>query len=79
MSVENIKAMRVEIDGLFQKVMDSKSRTETITPGFNFDLYVMAEGAVFLKLKEAKMWLGVLLEAMNLPFPKELADKAEAK
>ncbi len=77
-SVDQIKAMRVEIDALVQKTMHQQELgyEENVVLA-DMTLYHTAEYQAGVKLKEAKMWLGVMLEARGTPFPPELADKAK--
>jgi hypothetical protein len=72
-SVDEIKALRVEVDALIQKVeMGGKHETQTLT-----DLYDLASYQARVALIGAKMWLGKMLEGLDNPFAAELADKAE--
>lgn len=78
-TVEEIKTFRVEIDSLIQRAVFlylpyAESGKDFATRNI---LRNLAPQEVFLALKEAKMWLGCCLEAMNTPFPTELADKAQ--
>ena len=72
-----IKEKRVEIDAIMQFVSkEQELGTQGIT---NKDerLYDMAIYQTIVHLKNAKMWLGVMLEGRGTPFPVELADKAK--
>ncbi len=71
-SPEEIKALRVEVDAIMQKV-------EHLALPYGNVPYVLkrlCEENVFEHLTEAKMWLGKCLEVIGTPFPAELADKA---
>lgn len=78
--VQPIKDFRKDIDALIQRV--SKNRP---VPGSRGDLvpndYIASDVArqVELKLIEAKMWAGKMLEALGNPFPPELADNAKSQ
>lgn len=74
--VDEIKAMRVQIDAAIQ-VTRTSGKLEA-PAGMDAELYFSAEGQVILRLIEAKMWCGKMLEALGNPFPAELADKAPA-
>ncbi len=79
-SVETVKGFRVEIDKLMQALEnESFEGTEDINKIENLDhrLHDTAVFTAFIKLTEAKMWLGKVLEAYNNPLPKEFADKHE--
>lgn len=68
-NVQAIKALRVEIDALVQKVK-AKADERPAKGGAEFTLS-------FRALQMAKMWLGKVLEEQGNPFPAELADKAK--
>ena len=74
-SVEEIKALRVETDALIQKVEKGGTHEAQVQT----DLYSAAEYQTRIKLIEAKMWLGKMLEGLNNPFPAELADKSNVQ
>jgi hypothetical protein len=62
------------------KMMDTVTRANTKdTPtGSILGGYTHFEAEIVrAKLIEAKMWAGKMLEALDNPFPPELADKAE--
>lgn len=73
MTVEEIKAFRVEVDALIEKSL------KIVLPYGNgvYLLKKLCEEKVFEHLTEAKMWLGKCLEASGNPFPAELADKSK--
>lgn len=73
--VAKIKQFRKEIDANIVK-------SEAITLGFPEEktLILMSTrelSLVRIKLQEAKMWAGKILEVIGTPFPAELADKAD--
>lgn len=65
---ENIKALRVEIDAVTQKVREMADRRP---PKGGAELTLS-----FRSLQMAKMWLGKVLEEMGSELPAEYADKA---
>lgn len=65
---ENIKALRVEIDAVTQKVREMANR-RPLKGGAELTLS-------FRSLQMAKMWLGKVLEEMGSELPAEFADKA---
>ena len=72
-----IKEFRQQIDALIQRVplfynLDNKN--EIIINNFSSKEPLTQ---VRLKLVEAKMWAGKILESLGNPFPPELADKAK--
>lgn len=73
-TVEEIKALRVQIDAAIQ-VARTRGQADAADT-LDHDLYYTAEGQAIIKLIEAKMWCGKMLEALGTPFPAELADKA---
>ena len=78
-TVEQIKAKRVEIDAILQFVRkEQELGVEGITNA-DEQLYDIAGYQTIVNLKEAKMWLGVMLEGRGTPFPAELADKANVQ
>lgn len=70
-----IKQFRKDIDALIQKVTSDYTKPPVVgslVGGYtNFEIT-----QVRIKLIEAKMWAGKMLEALDNPFPAELADKA---
>jgi len=75
-SEDQIREKRIEVDALIQ-VFDRQKEFGTHTEGNKDDhLYWLASHEVFINLKNAKMWMGVMLEARGTPFSAELADKA---
>lgn len=79
-SVDEIKALRVEVDALIQKVEDYGTHdVAEVSPSGNAqtsDMYDLASYQARVALILAKMWLGKMLEGLGNPFPIELADKA---
>jgi len=70
------KQFRKEVDGLIQRV--TRDNTKETPTGSILGGYTYFESeTVRTKLIEAKMWAGKMLEALDNPFPPELADKAE--
>lgn len=76
-NVEEIKALRVEVDALIQKVTNEQENGHEDVPIDNWELRNIASYQTLVHLTDAKMWLGKMLEGAGNPFPKELADKAE--
>lgn len=74
-SVDEIKALRVEVDALVQKIETGGMHDAQVTT----DLYDLASYQARVSLISAKMWLGKMLEGLNNPFPPELADKANVQ
>ena len=68
-----IKAFRQEIDALIQRVSTPKT-PDTLVPNEFQTQEAVAQ--VRINLTNAKMWSGKILEALDNPFPPELADKA---
>lgn len=73
-TVEELKALRVDVDSLIQKINAEPSADAPQT--LDFSLYSMSHYQADIKLREAKMWIGKMLEGLGNPFPPELADKA---
>jgi len=74
-SVEMIKELRMKVDYLIQSMQSEQeqgSKTEIVK---DWELYSMSAYQVIVKLIEAKMWMGKMLEAKGNPFPPEFADK----
>lgn len=73
-----IKEFRQQIDALIQRVLciyNDAPKGAILVHAFQVR---EPRDQVRLKLTEAKMWAGKMLEALGNPFPPELADKAEA-
>lgn len=72
-----IKDFRKEVDSLIQRVTNDNSRYAR-EDDINPHTYKTREprDQVRIHLINAKMWAGKILEALDNPFPKELADKA---
>lgn len=74
-TIEAIKALRVQIDAVMQ--VAESAGTADAPESYSPKMYWSAEHQVFLKLAEAKMWAGKMLEGLGtIPYPVELADKA---
>ena len=72
-----IKEFRQSIDALIQRVPQSYSNPAPENALLiNTFAAKEARDQVRLKLIEAKMWAGKMLEGLGNPFPAELADKA---
>ena len=71
-----VKQFRKEIDANIQKA-------EEMLSGYPKDILHMScareISLVRTKLQEAKMWAGKILEVIGVPFPPELADKANVQ
>lgn len=74
-SVEEIKVMRVSVDAMIQNLAFEKQTHEAT--GTENRVYDFAVYQAEIKLIEAKMWLGKMLEGLGNPFPANLADKAK--
>lgn len=74
---EEIKALRVAIDAVIQLAEKEEKAVKPMSE-YNFDLYSTAHYQVRINLIQAKMWAGKMLEGLGMPFPKELADRADA-
>lgn len=77
-----IKDFRKAVDALIQRSTRPYNQREQVSGsicfgGYGAPLTSQAEEQVRLKLTEAKMWAGKMLEGLGNPFPAELADKAE--
>ena len=74
----SIKELRKSIDALIEvnsyQYGQERTGKEIIINDFKTK---EVQKIVALKLTEAKMWAGKMLESLGSPFPKELADKAE--
>lgn len=74
----SIKDLRKQIDGLIEinsyQHNNERNGKEIIVNDFKTR---EVQKIVAMKLTEAKMWAGKMLETLGSPFPKELADKAE--
>jgi hypothetical protein len=79
-NVEEIKALRKQVDALIQAVEahGTHDEADVFQPTADINLYGTANYQAHIKLVEAKMWLGKMLEGIGNPFPAELADKAES-
>ena len=73
-SIEEVKAMRVSVDALIQGLAIEKQNHEAT--GNETRTYDFANYQAEIKLIEAKMWLGKMIEGLGKPFPAELADKS---
>lgn len=78
LTVEDVKALRVQADALIQEIENALTNKNTpeASTDFNYYLYSMASYQAQRAAMEAKMWLGKMLEGLGNPFPAELADKA---
>jgi hypothetical protein len=77
-----IKEFRKSVDALIEK--STRHPTSAVSGsicfhGYGAPLTTQAEDQVRLKLTEAKMWAGKMLEGLGNPFPAELADKANVQ
>jgi hypothetical protein len=74
-----IKEFRKEVDTLIRRVTKPEPNQEASGKEIIPHAYKTNEAVtqVRIKLVEAKMWAGKILEALGNPFPPELADKAE--
>jgi hypothetical protein len=73
-SVEELKGMRVECDALYRKLNTGGTHRDIHPVDGQLESMAMYQACV--KLIEAKMWLGKVIEGMGNPFPAKLADNA---
>jgi hypothetical protein len=74
-----IKQFRKDVDALIQRTTRPEPQQETVTGNIRGVYAYFETEQVRIKLIEAKMWAGKILEALGNPFPAELADKAEVR
>ncbi len=74
-SIEELKALRVQIDACQQAIHHSKATHDDIEPKI-WDLHVNAWTQAEIKLLEAKMWVGKMMEGLGSELPPEFRDKA---
>jgi hypothetical protein len=77
-----IKEFRRGVDALIEKATRHSNASVSGSicfHGYGASLASQAEEQVRLKLTEAKMWAGKMLEGLGNPFPPELADKANVQ
>lgn len=73
-SIEELKALRVQIDACQQAIAQDKE-THEVEPK-NYELYSRAHYQATTKLLEAKMWVGKMMEGLGSELPPEFRDKA---
>ena len=73
-SVEELKALRVQVDACIQAIQFEKATHKEEPRDHN--LYSMAAYQVNVKLREAKMWLGKMIEGLGSELPEQFRDKA---
>ena len=76
--LEPIKDFRKQIDGLIGRVSTGNGYERGDLLPNNYQVREVAR-QVELKLIEAKMWAGKMLEGLGNPFPAELADRAKVQ
>jgi hypothetical protein len=76
-----IKELRKDIDALIQRVAERPTNEERTGKEIFINDWRTREvqKQVAVKLIEAKMWSGKILEYLGNPFPAELADKANVQ
>ncbi len=72
-TIEELKALRVQIDAAIQ-VCTERAKDETYPTDAN--LYYTSAHQVEIKLREAKMWVGKMMEAKGSELPPEFRDQA---
>lgn len=72
-TLEELKTIRVQIDALIQAV-NKMGADESNTSDMN--LYFISNHQVDIKLREAKMWVGKMMEAKGSELPPEFRDQA---
>lgn len=73
-SVDELKALRVQIDACQQAIHTSKATHELVPK--DWELHVSAWSQADIKLKEAKMWVGKMMEGLGSELPAQFQDKA---
>ncbi len=73
-SIDELKALRVQIDACQQAIAVSKA-THELQPK-DWDLHATAWNEAQIKLIEAKMWVGKMMEGLGSELPPEFRDKA---
>lgn len=75
-SQDELHALRKQIDGCQQAIDASKQTHDEVNPK-DWDLYMTAFTQAEVKLIEAKMWVGKMLEGLGSELPAQFRDKAE--
>lgn len=73
---EELKALRVQIDACIQVIENEYENGHEGIEIKNHSLYGQASYQVEIKLREAKMWVGKMMEGMGSELPAEFRDKA---
>jgi hypothetical protein len=76
--IEPIKDFRKQIDALIARISTANGYEKGDLLPHDYRVREVAR-QVEIKLIEAKMWAGKMLEGLGNPFPAELADKANVQ
>ena len=72
-SIDELKALRVQVDAAIQ---EAEKYGEHEIECKNPTLYGMAHYQAEIKLREAKMWIGKMMEGLGSELPQEFRDQA---
>lgn len=73
---EQLKALRVQIDACIQVIESEQQNGSEGVDIKNYQLHGMSSYQVEIKLREAKMWVGKMMEGMGSELPVEFRDQA---
>lgn len=73
---EELKSLRVQIDACIQVIESEQENGHEGVEIKNHQLHSMASYQAEIKLREAKMWIGKMMEGMGSELPVEFRDQA---
>jgi hypothetical protein len=75
-SIDELKALRVQIDAAIQIINKMPASKDGPKSSDGQCLYYLAYAQADIKLREAKMWVGKMMEGLGSELPQEFRDQA---